>query len=248
MAQPLTSKAIRRIQQDIENILKDDIKEQGIFYEVNDSDISTGTALIIGPPNTPYEGGFYFFSVKFPPNYPFDPPAMCTLTQDGFTRFNPNLYREGKICLSLINTWHVGDKWSAVQTLQSVMLSVLSSVLTKGAFQHEPNVGLATGPLAEVYDRMILHANLQTIMRMIENPPEFAKPFYDTICESFLANKKRLNNLAVENIDYDNKTEIMDFFRLKVTYMFSTIGDKIMECMPINLVTQNRDAKDFKKC
>ena len=46
MGQPLTTKAIRRIQQDIENIMKDDIKEQGIFYNVNESDISTGTALI----------------------------------------------------------------------------------------------------------------------------------------------------------------------------------------------------------
>jgi len=233
----LTDKTRKRILKDIENIGSDEMKKIGIHYCVDEVNFTKGTVMIIGPSDTPYEGGFWFFSIDFPDNYPHVPLAMKSLTQDGYMRFSPNLYRDGKVCLSIINTWHVGDKWSAVQTLQSVMLSVLSSVLTKGAFQHEPNVGLATGPQAEVYDRMILHSNLLTIIRMIENPPEFAKPFYDTICESFLVNKKRLNNLAVENIDYDNKTEIMDFFRLKVTYMFSTIGDKIMECMPINLVT-----------
>lgn len=240
MAQPLTSKAIRRIQQDIENILKDDIKEQGIFYEVNESDISTGTALIIGPPNTPYEGGFYFFSVKFPPNYPFDPPAMCTLTQDGFTRFNPNLYREGKICLSLINTWHVGDKWSGCQSLSTVLLSILTSVLIEDPFTNEPNFETqGKSAQSQIYNRMVLHANLQTaVLNMIKSPPEFAKPFYHTMTESFLKNRNRLNDLAVSMIDYDNKEEIMEFFRMKRSYLFSTLGDKIMECSPLNIITE----------
>jgi ubiquitin-conjugating enzyme E2 Z len=240
MATPLTAKALRRIQQDIENILKDDIKEQGIFYEVNDSDISTGTALIIGPPNTPYEGGFYFFSVKFPPNYPFDPPAMCTLTQDGFTRFNPNLYREGKICLSLINTWHVGDKWSGCQSLTTVLLSILTSVLVEDPFTNEPNFeNQGKSVQSQIYNRMVLHANLQTaVLQMIKSPPPFAMPFYDTMTASFLKNRNRLNDLAVSMIDYDNKEEVMEFFRMKRSYMFSTLGDKLMECSPLNIITE----------
>jgi len=240
MGQPLTTKAIRRIQQDIENIMKDDIKAQGIFYEVNESDISIGTALIIGPSNTPYEGGFYFFSVKFPPNYPFDPPAMCTLTQDGFTRFNPNLYREGKICLSLINTWHVGDKWSGCQSLSTVLLSILTSVLIEDPFTNEPNFeNQGKSAQSQIYNRMVLHANLQTaVLHMIKSPPDFAKPFYDTMTESFLKNRNRLNDLAVSMIDYDNKEEIMEFFRMKRSYMFSTLGDKLLECSPLNIITE----------
>ena len=240
MVAPLTAKAIRRIQQDIENITKDDIKEQGIFYNVNESDISTGTALIIGPSNTPYEGGFYFFSVKFPPNYPFDPPAMCTLTQDGFTRFNPNLYREGKICLSLINTWHVGDKWSGCQSLSTVLLSILTSVLIEDPFTNEPNFeNQGKSPQSQIYNRMVLHANLQTaVLNMIKSPPDFAKPFYDTMTESFLKNRNRLNDLAVSMIEYDNKEEVMEFFRMKRCYLFSTLGDKILECSPLNIITE----------
>jgi ubiquitin-conjugating enzyme E2 Z len=232
----LTKKAISRIHADITSINHDDMKQLGIFYHFDETDISKGTALIIGPQDTPYEGGFWFFSVVYPPNYPFDPPAMSTLTQDGYMRFGPNLYRCGKVCLSLLNTWHVGDKWSAVQTLKSILLSVLSSVLVKGSWQNEPSVGLANGPVAEVYDRMILHSNLKTIINMIRSPPDFAKPFYETMCSSFLAQRRRLNDLAVSNIEYDNKTETMDFFRLSLTYMFSTVGDKLLECSPVNLI------------
>ena len=241
MAVALTAKAVKRIQEDIKNILKDDIRNQGIFYEYNDSDISEGTALIIGPSDTPYEGGFYFFSVKFPSNYPFDPPAMSSLTQDGYTRFNPNMYREGKVCLSLINTWHVGDKWSGCQSLSSILLSILSSVLVAKPLLNEPGFETReTTAQSDIYNRIILHANLETaILSMIKAPPIFAKPFYNEMTEYFLKKRSRLNDLAVSMIDYDNKEETMEFFRMTKIYKFSTLGDKILECSPCNIISES---------
>ena len=237
----LTAKATKRISQDIQNVLQDDIRNQGIFYEYNESDISEGTALIIGPSDTPYEGGFYFFSIKFPPNYPFDPPAMSTLTQDGYTRFNPNMYREGKVCLSLLNTWHVGEKWSGCQTISSILLSILSSVLVAKPLLNEPGFETRDSTVqSEIYNRMILHANLQTaVLSMLQKPPYFAKPFLDTMVESFIKNRNRLQDLAVSMVDYDNKTETRDFFRMTKTYMFSTLGDKLLEYSPSNMITES---------
>jgi ubiquitin-protein ligase len=230
----LSSKAVKRIQSDITNINGDDYKQQGIYYIHNEADISKGTALLIGRPDTPYMGGFYFFSVEFPNDYPFTPPAMHTLTQDGVTRFNPNMYREGKVCLSLINTWHVGDKWSSTQTLGTVLLSILSSVLLENPMQNEPGwEDKNDTEQAQIYKRMILHANLQSaFLNMIRTPPLFAIPFFDTMYDSFINNKYKMIDLAISMIDYDNKTEIMDFFRMKVTYQFSTLADKIREFVP----------------
>jgi ubiquitin-conjugating enzyme E2 Z len=230
----LTTKAIKRIQVDILNIQSDDMKQQGIFYEHDEADLTQGTALIIGPPGTPYEGGFYFFSIKFPNDYPFTPPAMHTLTQDGITRFNPNMYREGKVCLSIINTWHVGDKWSGVQSLSSIMLSILSNVLVATPMQNEPGwEDKATSAPSQIYNRMILHANLKSaFLNMIKNPPKFAIPFFDTMYDTFNKKKQQMIDLAVSMIDYDNKTEVMDFFRMTICYQFSTIADKIRECVP----------------
>jgi len=230
---PLTSKAIKRIQADIINIQVDEMKSQGVYYIPDEANIAKGTALIVGPQDTPYEGGYYFFSVLFPDDYPFSPPTMLSLTQDGVTRFNPNMYRDGKGCLSLTNTWHIGDKWSGCQTLSSVLLSVLTLVLTKNPLENEPGFESQSSGLNSIYIRMITHANLFTaILNMLQNTPEFALPFYDDMTELFHKNKLRLIDNAINYVDYDNKTELMDFFRMQMTYKFSTLADKIRECVP----------------
>jgi hypothetical protein len=171
---------------------------------------------------------------------------MSTLTQDGFTRFNPNMYREGKVCLSILNTWHVGDKWSGCQSLTSVLLSIMGSVLIQNPLTAEPGFEDGTrkqnasdeNPY-EIYTRMVLHANIQTaVLNMIKNPPDFARPFYDIMSETFQKKRLRLNDLAVSNIDYDNKTEVMEYFRMKKTYAFSTLGDKLLLCSPINMISE----------
>lgn len=60
-------------------------------------------ALITGPFDTPYEGGFFYFLIRCPPDYPIRPPRVKLMTTgDGRVRFNPNLYRSGKVCLSII--------------------------------------------------------------------------------------------------------------------------------------------------
>jgi len=231
---PLSKVAEKRIPADILNVLKDDMKDLGIYYAHDEADIRNGTALIIGSPDTPYDGGYYFFGVKFPDDYPYSPPAMTSLTQDGITRFNPNMYRDGKVCLSLLNTWHVGDKWSGCQSLKSVLLCILTSVLTKNPLENEPGYeGKGATELSDIYNRMLSHSNLLgAVLNMIQKPPEFALEFYDIMTESFHKNRLRLIDNAISLIDYDNKTEVMDFFRMHMTYKFSTLADKIRECVP----------------
>ena len=60
-------------------------------------------ALITGPFDTPYEGGFFYFMIRCPPDYPIRPPRVKLMTTGGGqVRFNPNLYRNGKVCLSIL--------------------------------------------------------------------------------------------------------------------------------------------------
>jgi ubiquitin-protein ligase len=227
-------KTIARIQADITTARADDMQNMGIHYHMDEIDITNGWALIFGPEDTPYEGGAYIFSVKFPKNYPFEPPEFKTLVQDGCTRFNPNMYRDGKVCLSLLNTWNIGDKWSSCQTLSAILLSIQTAVLCKNPLTREPskeNYGNSEESI--IYDRMILHANLQTaVIGMIKNTPDFAVPFYDEISSYFNKKRERLVDLAVSMIEYDNVTEKMDFFRMTMTYKFSTLGDIIQELVP----------------
>ena len=105
----------KRIILDITDLNKSPI--DNIYYFPDEDNIMNGHALIIGPENTPYRYGNYLFHFKFTEEYPFSPPKVNYLSNDGITRFNPNLYRNGKVCLSILNTWQ-GEKWSACQTIR----------------------------------------------------------------------------------------------------------------------------------
>lgn len=126
----------RRLIKDIRAITKDAPK--GIFYAHDETNILAGKALIIGPPDTPYEGGYYFFKFAFPSNYPHAPPKVTYCTNDGKTRMHPNLYKNGKVCLSLLNTWN-GDAWTGCNTITSILL-VIRSIMTKEPLVHEPGL------------------------------------------------------------------------------------------------------------
>lgn len=68
-----------------------------------DIDVRHVRALIIGPPDTPYEFGFFEFTSKFTKEYPTKAPTVqCITTNGGRTRFNPNIYAGGKVCLSIL--------------------------------------------------------------------------------------------------------------------------------------------------
>ena len=68
-------------------------------------------ALIAGPDGSPYACGCFEFDLFLPPDYPLSPPRVTLVTTGkGQIRFNPNLYANGKVCLSLLGTWH-GPGW-----------------------------------------------------------------------------------------------------------------------------------------
>ena len=86
-------------------------------------------ALITGPEDTPYYGGCFIFDVYFPDDYPNVPPLMeLETTGGGVARFNPNLYADGKVCLSLLGTWHGGDESEKWRPGQSSLFQVLLSL------------------------------------------------------------------------------------------------------------------------
>ncbi|KAJ5765841.1 Ubiquitin-conjugating enzyme E2 [Penicillium odoratum] len=129
------------------------------------------TALLIGPPDTPYAFGFYQLNIQIPPDYPARPPAVTLRTTNmGRTRFGPNLYSNGKICL----TWPgpPNEAWSPAQGLESVLLSI-QSLLSTNPYTLEPgfeNLALPRDKEAsKVYSAKIAHENLRlTVIAPLE--------------------------------------------------------------------------------
>ena len=136
----LNKNTIKRIASDVKYLLNNNniLENENIYYKHSDSNILTGYALIVGNVDSPYLYGYYFFKFDFPENYPFSPPKVTFLTNDGKMRFNPNYYSCGKVCLSLLNTWN-GDGWTSCQTIYSILI-VLSSVLSNNPLLNEPGI------------------------------------------------------------------------------------------------------------
>jgi len=135
----VTRDTIKRLAKDVKDIIKTPLTDNGIYYVHDENDILKGYALIIGPPDTPYSGGYYFFKFQYPHDYPFRPPTVTYHTNDGTTRFNPNLYRSGKVCISILNTWK-GPQWTSCQSITSVLLCICGSVLNDNPLLNEPGV------------------------------------------------------------------------------------------------------------
>ena len=111
-------------------------------------------SLIIGPENTPYEDAPFVIDWMLDSNFPQTPPvahfwswtngngrgaslfhaAGSQITDARVAIVNPNLYEEGKVCLSILGTW-AGDKsesWSAARSsLLQAFVSIQGLVLVK---------------------------------------------------------------------------------------------------------------------
>lgn len=156
---------IQRLLKDIKDIKKEPLNSHGIYYTHSDSDMLKGYCLIIGPKNTPYQFGNYFFEINYPHDYPFRPPVLKYLTNDSITRFNPNLYKNGKVCISILNTWQ-GPQWSACQNISSILLSLSCMVFVKNPLLNEPGITAEHSDFFN-YNKIIQYKNIDVAINQM---------------------------------------------------------------------------------
>lgn len=206
----------RRLIKDIRAITK--TPPDGIFYVHDDSNILAGRAMIIGPPDTPYEGGYYFFKFTFPEDYPHSPPKVTYCTNDGKTRMHPNLYKNGKVCLSLLNTWN-GDAWTGCNTITSILL-VIRSIMTKEPLSHEPGIDESHRDFYK-YQEIVRYKNIQLAMLDVFNKPYYKNDFGDlfNIAKSdFMENLESKNEIIDKSVKAWNESNV-DTNANQVVYM-----------------------------
>jgi ubiquitin-conjugating enzyme E2 O len=94
---------LRRISKE-HKILQGNLPD-GVYVRSWETRFDLFRVLIVGPLDTPYEFAPFVIDIHLPHDYPSVPPRTYFHSwTNGEGRVNPNLYEDGKICLSLLNT------------------------------------------------------------------------------------------------------------------------------------------------
>ncbi|KAH8075216.1 hypothetical protein JL721_1212 [Aureococcus anophagefferens] len=156
---PPSKHCLRRIRNDLRALERD---AGGMLFAcvADDADFTAVDAMIVGLEGTPYAGGFFHFKVRFPPAYPCDCPKVeLATTGRGTVGFNPNLYANGKVCLSILGTW-AGPSWSPTQSLASVLLSI-QSLMHDRPYVNEPGREAASDAACAPSNEFLRYATLR---------------------------------------------------------------------------------------
>jgi len=87
--------------------------------------------MIVGPPDTLYEGGFFAAKLEFPSDFPNNPPTMKFKT----SIWHPNVFEDGRVCISILhppgedahNQQETAlERWRPILGVESIIVSVIS--------------------------------------------------------------------------------------------------------------------------
>lgn len=117
--------------------------DTSVIFRASENNLNVFSFVVIGPKDTPYHNGIFEFHGSFPQDYPNSPPnVLINTTGSGKVRFNPNLYANGKVCLSLLNTWESDSRnehWNPkTSTLLQVLVSIQSLIFIEQPYFNEP--------------------------------------------------------------------------------------------------------------
>ncbi|KAF7558398.1 hypothetical protein G7046_g5760 [Stylonectria norvegica] len=106
---------------------------------VNDNNIFEWEVMLMINDDCKYYGGGNFRArLVFPPAYPHMPPSLTFQTP---IPFHPNIYENGKLCISILHPpeedeygyERASERWTPVQTPETILLSIVSLF-------HDPNI------------------------------------------------------------------------------------------------------------
>lgn len=97
------------------------IKKEPVTYITagpeKESDLTKWIGTLVGPSDTPYEGGIFYLEIYFPQDYPYKPPKIIFKTPI----YHPNITPKGSICLDILK-----NNWSPALNISKVLLSLCS--------------------------------------------------------------------------------------------------------------------------
>ena len=242
------NKAIKRIiNKDLKSIEHNKLNDNGIYVEFDEENMLRARVLIVGPEGSLYEGGYFFFYITFPNNYPFSPPDVSYLSRNNI-RIHPNLYVKGhksgfgKVCLSILGTWS-GPQWTTIMDVSTVLLS-LQSLLDKDPLLNEPGFHKKNKHQLEIinnYNDVIFFENIHTMLikNYLDIPEDFAI-YKDIITDNFKKNYKNIYNNILKYKDIEKKRINISIYMIKYLINYEdSLNNYLKFCKLLNLKILN---------
>jgi ubiquitin-conjugating enzyme E2 Z len=227
----------KRVLRDIKLLYNEPLTDIGIHHISNENDMNNLKVLMIGPKDTPYDGGFFFFNITFPDEYPMLPPVIKFCTLNAHVRFNPNLYNCGKVCLSIINTWS-GPGWSPCNDIASILRIIMSMVFTEYPLRNEPGFDNKSIDVLNQYNDVIYHEVYRiAIIEVLQKIPEGFDDFIPIINNYFVNNydmyiknavklKEQYNSIHVKSPIYNMRFKCnYDYIIYKLNNLYSNFNN-----------------------
>ena len=220
-------KAVKRIlTKDMRAIEEQQLNSLGIYIHFNEENILEANAMIVGAKDSLYEGGFLFFKIKFPKNYPFSPPDVVYISRNR-VRIHPNLYVSsgtggyGKVCLSILGTWS-GPKWTTIMDISTVLLS-LQSLLDSNPLCHEPGSISKNTKINTMYNEVIQYETFKTLLlKNCKDVPSGFEVFKNDMKHEFELSNEILSK-KLSTIKKVNKLYNIPFYRIQVNVDYNIV-------------------------
>tara|TARA_B100000214_G_scaffold149650_1_gene107057 strand:- start:4853 stop:5557 length:705 start_codon:yes stop_codon:yes gene_type:complete len=220
--------AIKRIlNKDIKEISNQNLNSLGIYIQFNEDNFLNAKAMIVGPKDSLYEGGFLFFNIHFPKNYPFSPPDITYVSRNRI-RIHPNLYVGngtngfGKVCLSILGTWS-GPKWTSIMDITTVLLTI-QSLLDNNPLHHEPGQENNKTMMNNLYNEVIKYESIQTLtIKNLVDTPEGFNIFLDDMKKELTKYNKDIQNFLNSKKCIKNREITVSFYRIQTILDYQSL-------------------------
>lgn len=233
----MSSSCLKRISRiDMTSVERRNLNEQGIFIEFNEEDITEAYAMVIAPKDSVYKNGILYFKIKFPTDYPFNPPKVNYISR-GSIRIHPNLYTGtsrddylGKVCLSILGTWS-GPQWSTIMDIGTVMISV-QSLLDNNPLDNEPGFSGKTTKNHLLYKDCIIYEKYRTLInKNIFTIPDELSCFNEHIQEHYKMNRDDIMQelIKLSSSDKNRSTISLSIYRINVMLDYNSLKQHLQD-------------------
>jgi len=200
------------LQREFQNLKRYPVSTDYYIHDLNNGSIFQWIVYLFGPVGSMFEGATFKALMRFPESFPHEPPSVQILSEV----YHPNVFRDGKICISTLQlpapdatSEDASMNWSAALGVTGALQSVVSLLA-------DPNPYDPANPdSAAIYlkNRVEFNRKAREVSRksLKDLPKDFIRPILTApasmMREESAAKIQRQSQFGEDDTDYQYDTD-----------------------------------------